>query len=130
MNNTFSKLSAEQFEQIGREFDAIRNRVLTDRGQRDVDYIRNVIRRQRQLEVLGRGLLMIGFLPPAWIGGVAALSAAKILDNMEIGHNVMHGQYDWIGDPVLSSRNFDWDTACTAANWKATHNHEHHTYTN
>ena len=35
-----------------------------------------------------------------------------------------------MGDPALSSRNFDWDSACTAKNWKATHNYEHHTYTN
>jgi NADPH-dependent stearoyl-CoA 9-desaturase len=128
--NTLQKLTPAQIEQIGREFDAIRERVLAQRGAEDLEYIRKVIKRQRQLEVLGRGLLMFGFLPPAWLAGVAALSASKILDNMEIGHNVMHGQYDWTGDPALSSRKFDWDTSCTAANWKATHNHEHHTYTN
>ncbi|NIB33044.1 hypothetical protein HBB16_17035 [Pseudonocardia sp. MCCB 268] len=27
------------------------------------------------------------------------LSIAKILENMEIGHNVMHGQWDWMRDP-------------------------------
>ena len=75
--------------------------MLADLGQRDVDYIR---RRRRgssgAWRSAGRGLLMAGFLPPACFGGVAALSLSKILDNMEIGHNVMHGQYDWMGDPA------------------------------
>ncbi|HZR36425.1 MAG TPA: acyl-CoA desaturase [Nevskia sp.] len=125
--SNFQKLSPEQFEAIGREFDAIRNRVLADLGERDARYIRGMVKRQRTLEVSGRIMLM---LPPAWPLGVAALSASKILDNMEIGHNVMHGQYDWMGDPALNSKNFDWDTADTARNWKQTHNVEHHTYTN
>ena len=49
---------------------------------------------------------------------------------MEIGHNVMHGQYDWMGDPAISSRNFEWDTACPADQWRHSHNYMHHTYTN
>jgi fatty acid desaturase len=125
--SNFNKLTSEQFEAIGQEFDAIRNRVMADLGERDANYIRGLVKRQRQLEVAGRVMLMI---PPAWPLGVAALSTSKILDNMEIGHNVMHGQYDWMQDPALNSRNFDWDTCDTAANWKKTHNHEHHTYTN
>ncbi len=123
----FSKLSPEQFTAIGAEFDAIRNRVRADLGERDASYIRGLVKRQRQLEVGGRIMLMI---PPTWPLGVAALSVSKILDNMEIGHNVMHGQYDWMGDPALNSKNFDWDSADTAKNWKQTHNVEHHTYTN
>jgi NADPH-dependent stearoyl-CoA 9-desaturase len=130
MTPHFNRLTPAQFEQIGREFDAIREDVIADRGERDQRYIRGLVRRQRQLEVAGRGLLMLSFFPPAWLAGTAALAVSKILDNMEIGHNVMHGQYDWMNDPALNSRQFDWDSACTAQNWKATHNHEHHTYTN
>ena len=78
----------------------------------------------------GRGLLFLSFFPPAWVAGVAALSASKIIDNMEIGHNVMHGQYDWMNDPALSSRNFDWDTACPGDQWQHSHNYLHHTFTN
>jgi fatty acid desaturase len=125
--SNFQKLTPAQFEAIGRDFDAIRNRVLADLGERDAQYIRGMIKRQRRLEVSGRILMM---LPPAWPLGVAALSASKILDNMEIGHNVMHGQYDWMNDPAVHSRTFDWDTCDTARNWKQTHNVEHHTYTN
>ena len=76
--------------------DAIRQRVLADLGEEDAAYIRNVVKRQQQFEVAGRALF---YLPPAWPLAVAALSVSKILENMEIGHNVMHGQYDWMGDP-------------------------------
>jgi fatty acid desaturase len=125
--SNYNKLTPEQFDAIGGEFDAIRNRVLADLGERDANYIRGLVKRQRQLEVGGRIAMMIPF---TWPLGVAALSASKILDNMEIGHNVMHGQYDWMGDPALNSRNFDWDTANLNEQWKRTHNYEHHTYTN
>ena len=123
----YAKLTPAQFEAIGLEFDAIRNRILADLGERDANYIRTLVKRQRQLEVGGRVMMM---LPPTWPLGVAALSVSKILDNMEIGHNVMHGQYDFMNDAALHSKTFDWDTADTAKNWKHTHNFEHHTYTN
>jgi fatty acid desaturase len=123
-------LSPEQFETLGTELDAIRGRVLADRGQHDADYIRRVIRAQRGLEVAGRGLLWAGVFPPAWVAGTAALSLSKILDNMEIGHNVMHGQYEWMNDPKLSGKKFEWDNACPADQWRHSHNYMHHTHTN
>jgi fatty acid desaturase len=123
-------LTPQQFESLGTELDAIRGRVLADRGQRDADYIRGVIRAQRGLEVAGRGLLWAGVFPPAWLAGTAALSISKILDNMEIGHNVMHGQYEWMNDPKLSGKQFEWDTACPADQWRHSHNYLHHTHTN
>src|SRR5579875_930030 len=98
------KLTDDQIERLGCELDELRARVLADLGERDARYIRRLIATQRGLEVAGRVLLEAGFLPPAWIGGVAALSLSKILDNMEIGHNVMHGQYDWCNDPALDSK--------------------------
>jgi linoleoyl-CoA desaturase len=73
---------------------------------------------------------MLSFLPPAWLAGVTSLSLSKILDNMEIGHNVMHGQYDWMNDPALNSKEFEWDTACPADQWRHSHNFMHHTFTN
>jgi NADPH-dependent stearoyl-CoA 9-desaturase len=123
-------LIPEQLDAFGEELDAIRARVVADLGQRDVDYINRMIRAQRALEVAGRGLLFLGFLPPAWLGGTAALSLSKILDNMEIGHNVMHGQYDWTGDERLNGKSFEWDTACPADQWRHSHNYMHHTHTN
>ncbi len=120
-------LTPEQLEAFGNEMDALRQRILADLGEEDVAYIRGVVKRQQQLEIAGRALF---YLPPAWPLAVAALSLSKILENMEIGHNVMHGQYDWMGDPNLSSRIYDWDNVCPGEQWKYSHNYIHHTFTN
>jgi NADPH-dependent stearoyl-CoA 9-desaturase len=130
MTDQLPDLTPEQIEAFGAELDEIRQRIVDDLGEEDATYIYNVVKAQRALEVAGRGLLMFGFLPPAWLAGVATLSVSKILDNMEIGHNVMHGQYDWMGDPALRSDEFEWDTVCPSEQWKYSHNYIHHTFTN
>ena len=75
-------------------------------------------------------LLLASRHRPAWLAGTTMLSLAKILENMEIGHNVMHGQWDWMNDPQINSSTWDWDSASTAEAWKHSHNYVHHTYTN
>jgi NADPH-dependent stearoyl-CoA 9-desaturase len=123
-------LSEQQLEELGREFDAIRDRVMGELGDRDRRYIESMIEMQRRLAVLGRIVLLASRSRGAWVAGTSALSAAKILENMEIGHNVMHGQWDWMNDPRIHSSTWDWDTASTAEAWKHSHNFVHHTYTN
>jgi len=124
------QLTPEQLDAFGRELDAIRERVVADLGERDANYIRRIIKAQRGLEIGGRALLELGFLPPAWLAGTAALSVSKILDNMEIGHNVMHGQYDWMNDEAVNGQAFEWDSACPSEQWRHSHNYMHHTHTN
>ncbi len=123
-------LDADQLAAFAEELDAIRARVESSLGAEDVAYLDRLIRVQRALEVAGRAAFFVGFWPPAWVGGVAALSLAKILDNMEIGHNVMHGQYDWVQDDRLAGARFEWDTDCPASQWRHTHNVIHHAFTN
>ncbi|MER7450612.1 acyl-CoA desaturase [Nocardia beijingensis] len=123
-------LSPDQIEELGRELDELRAAIVADLGERDREYLYSIIKAQRGFEIAGRGLMYLGFLPPFWLAAVAALSVSKILDNMEIGHNVMHGQYDWMREPGLNSRVFEWDTVCPADQWKHSHNYLHHTYTN
>src|SRR4051795_483424 len=125
-----ARLTDEQIEELGREFDAIHDEVYDDLGDRDRKYIVAMIEMHRRLAALGRALLCASRFKPAWIAGTAANSAAKILENMEIGHNVMHGQWDWMNDPQIHSSTWDWDTASTAEAWKHSHNYIHHTYTN
>jgi NADPH-dependent stearoyl-CoA 9-desaturase len=125
-----ARLTPEQIEQLGRELDALHDEVFADLGERDASYIRNLIKLHRCL-VLGARVLLLGSKRrPLWLAGTAALSLAKILENMEIGHNVMHGQWDWMNDPDINSQNWDWDTASPADAWRHSHNYEHHTFTN
>src|SRR3954468_7285346 len=128
--NPLHKLTPEQLEAIGREFDELHEQVKDDLGERDAKYIRSIIDLHRRLGLLGRAELLAASFWPAWILGTATLSVAKILENMEIGHNVLHGQWDWMNDPVINSQAWDWDTASTAEAWKHSHNYIHHTYTN
>ncbi len=123
-------LTDTQVEELGHELDAIKARLVDSLGADDREYIYNVVKAQRAFEVGGRAALMLSALPPFWLLGTAALSISKILDNMEIGHNVMHGQYDWMRDPALNSKKFEWDTACPADQWRHSHNYMHHTFTN
>jgi len=126
----YAHLTPEDVEAIGAELDSIRREIEASRGQRDARYIRNVIRLQRALEISGRTVLFASFLPPAWLAGVALLSTAKIIENMEIGHNVMHGQWDWMNDPEIHSSSWEWDNVGPSEHWKITHNFLHHKYTN
>jgi NADPH-dependent stearoyl-CoA 9-desaturase len=125
-----ARLTTEQIEQLGREFDAIHDEVFADLGDRDSRYIRGTIKLHRQLVLAARAMLLGSRHKPLWLAGTAALSVAKILENMEIGHNVMHGQWDWMNDPDINSQNWDWDTASPADAWRHSHNYEHHTFTN
>ena len=131
----YTHLTVEEVEQIGRELDAIRTRVEESRGAADAAYINRMIRIQRGLATAGRVTLLAGsrsrrLRKPAWVAGAALLGLAKVLENMEIGHNVMHGQWDWMNDPEIHSSNWEWDTAQPAEQWKHSHNYVHHQFTN
>ncbi|HEX3705795.1 MAG TPA: acyl-CoA desaturase [Mycobacteriales bacterium] len=123
-------LSAEDIEALGRELDAIREQIIGSRGERDAKYIRKVIETQRRIELASRAVLLVSLFPPAWLAGTVGLSIAKILENMEIGHNVMHGQWDWMRDPKIHSTTWEWDNATPSDAWKHSHNQVHHKYTN
>jgi linoleoyl-CoA desaturase len=130
LESPLGRLTDEQIEELGREFAAIHDEVFAELGDRDARYIHSMIELHRRLVVLARITLLFSRYRPAWVAGTAALSLAKILENMEIGHNVMHGQWDWMNDPQIHSSNWDWDSASTAEAWKHSHNYVHHTYTN
>jgi len=126
----YAHLSEEEVEQLGRELDAIRAEIEESRGDADAAYINRMIKIQRGLAAAGRATLFLSNRKPAWAAGAAMLGLAKILENMEIGHNVMHGQWDWMNDPEIHSSNWEWDTAQPAEQWKHSHNYVHHQFTN
>ena len=131
-------LSEAQIEEFGRELDAIRAGVVASLGDRDRRYIKRVIKIQRGMAFGGRALIFasLPLMPvvPLFLGvigtGTALLGLSKILENMEIGHNVIHGQWDWMNDPEIHSSTWEWDNVCPADQWKHSHNVVHHTWTN
>lgn len=123
-------LTEVDIDEFGRQLDAIRDEVIASRGEADARYIRRVIAVQRGLEAGGRLVLFASALPPMWLAGTAMLATSKILENMELGHNVLHGQWDWMRDPKIHSTTWEWDFACPAEQWKHSHNFVHHTWTN
>ena len=129
-DNPIAHLTPEDIENLGVELDAIRKQIADSRGESDAAYIRRVIDIQRKLELASRGVLLVSLFPPAWVVGTAGLAVAKIIENMEIGHNVMHGQWDWMRDPKIHSTTWEWDNAWPSEQWKHSHNELHHTYTN
>jgi linoleoyl-CoA desaturase len=126
----YTHLSEQEVAELGRELDQIRAEIEESRGAADAAYIRRIIAIQRRLAAAGRVTLFASFFPPAWIAGTLMLGTAKILENMEIGHNVMHGQWDWMNDPEIHSSHWEWDTAQPAEQWKHSHNYIHHQFTN
>ena len=126
----YAHLTEADVEALGAELDAIRRDIEESRGVPDAKYIRRTIAFQRTLAAGGRVVLMFSNRKPAWLLGTGMLGVAKIIENMELGHNVMHGQWDWMNDPEIHSSSWEWDTTCPSVQWKHSHNFVHHKYTN
>jgi fatty acid desaturase len=126
----YAHLSAEDVEALANELDAIRTDIEESRGDRDARYIRRTIQLQRALAAGGRIALFASGNRAARIAGTGLLATAKIIENMELGHNITHGQWDWMNDPEIHSTEWEWDTTSPSVHWKKSHNYIHHKYTN
>ncbi len=126
----FVHLTDADIESLAIELDAIRQDIEDSRGERDARYIRRTIAAQRALDAAGRLMLTASSRRSAWWAGAVTLGVAKIVENMEIGHNVMHGQWDWMNDPEIHSSTWEWDINGASKHWRFTHNFMHHKYTN
>lgn len=126
----YTHLTAADIEALGAELDAIRSDVEDSLGQRDAAYIRRTIKFQRALEVFARVLIGTSRSRTGWLVGTAALAYAKSVENMEIGHNVSHGQWDWMNDPEIHSGTWEWDMVAVSAQWRYSHNYRHHVFSN
>jgi fatty acid desaturase len=126
----YTHLTPEDVEELGRELDAIRTDIEESRGERDARYIRRAIQLQRGLAAGGRIVLFGSRNKVAWTVGTGLLALAKIIENMELGHNISHGQWDWMNDPEIHSTEWEWDTTSPTVHWKKSHNFIHHKYTN
>jgi fatty acid desaturase len=126
----FAHLSDADIDNLAVELDAIRQDIEDSRGECDARYIHRTIAAQRALEVAGRVVLAGSSKRWAWWAGTVTLGLAKIIENMEIGHNVMHGQWDWMNDPEIHSSTWEWDMSAASKHWRFSHNFQHHKYTN
>lgn len=124
-------LPQDQANKLAEKLDALLRTERASLGAEDARYLQRLVLMQRLLTISGRVLIAACFFS-LWclVPGILLLALGKIIDNMEIGHNVLHGQYDFIRHPYLNSETFEWDIACDAKSWQRTHNFEHHTYTN
>ena len=126
----YAHLSEADITALGYELDAIRSDIEESLGENDAAYIRRTIKLQRALDVAAR--LIIG-CTRSWVGwvlGTAALAFAKSIENMEIGHNVSHGQWDWMNDPEIHSSTWEWDMVAVSSQWRYAHNYRHHMFSN
>lgn len=120
----------EGLQSFAAELDQLRADTMAKVGADDARYIIRLLWVIRACETAGR-LLMLSFVwLPTWWLGVALLGLSKCLQNMEFGHNVMHGQYEWMNDPRVDGKTHDWDSACSKEDWRHFHNFMHHHYTN
>ncbi len=98
-------------EAIAVSLEQIRSDIEASLGTKDRAYIKRVIGFQRCLEVAARLTIFGSRGKTGWTVGTLALLAAKCIENMEIGHNVIHGQWDWMNDPEIHSTTWEWDMA-------------------
>ncbi|ABM11893.1 fatty acid desaturase family protein [Mycolicibacterium vanbaalenii] len=126
----YTHLSPEDIESLGRELDTIRSDIEESLGSRDAAYIRRTISFQRTLDVAARLLIATTRSTAGWVLGTAALGFAKSVENMEIGHNVSHGQWDWMNDPEIHSSTWEWDMVAVSSQWRSSHNYRHHVFSN
>lgn len=134
---TGAQLPKDQSDALADELNTLYKDIMSSLGSDDARYIQRVHATVVYSEIVSRGLLAAAGRMPSkrslvatWLLGTSLLSFSKILNNMELGHNVMHGQYDWMQHPYLNSQKFDWDIVCPAPLWQHSHNYLHHTFTN
>ncbi len=126
----YARLSPADVESFGLVLDTIRAVVAESLGAEEATYIRRAIAFQRILDVVARLQIAGSRSRAGWAVGVMALAYAKAVENMEIGHNVSHGQWDWMNDPEIHSTTWEWDMVGVSAQWRYAHNYRHHVFTN
>jgi NADPH-dependent stearoyl-CoA 9-desaturase len=126
----YTHLSRTDIDAFGRELDTIRCDVEESLGEKDAAYIRRTIKFQRLLDIGARLLIGASRTRVGWLLGTVSLAFAKSVENMEISHNVLHGQWDWMNDPEIHSSSWEWDMAGVTSQWKYAHNYRHHVFSN
>jgi len=126
----YAHLSDADLEALAAALEAIRCDIEASRGAKDRTYIKRAIAFHRCLEIAARLAIFGSKGKFGWAVGTAALAAAKCIENMELGHNISHGQWDWMNDPEIHSSTWEWDMAGLMSQWRYSHNYRHHVFAN
>ena len=126
----YAHLSDTDVEELAAGLEAIRCDIESARGAKDRAYILRAIAFQRCLEIAARLAIAGSKGKLGWAVGTAALAAAKCIENMELGHNISHGQWNWMNDPEIHSSTWEWDMAGLTSQWQNSHNYRHHVFAN
>src|SRR5215208_4769791 len=97
----YAHLSVADLEALAADLEAIGIDVEDSLGTKDRAYIRRTIAFQRGLEIASRLVIGLGKGKVGWVLGTTALAVAKSIENMELAHNIGHGQWDWMNDPEI-----------------------------
>src|SRR5246127_4064576 len=126
----YAHLSDAEVEALAAALEEIRCDIEASRGAKDRAYIMRAIAFQRCLEIAARLVIAMSKGRFGWAVGTAALAGAKCIENMELGHNISHGQWDWMNDPEIHSSVWEWDMAGVTSQWRHSHNYRHHVFAN
>ncbi len=126
----YAHLSVAELEALAADLEGIRRDVEQSLGAKDRAYIHRTIAFQRGLEVASRLVIGLSKGKVGWVLGTTALAAAKSIENMELAHNIGHGQWDWMNDPEIHSGTWEWDMVGPSSQWRYSHNYRHHVFTN
>src|SRR5277367_2279350 len=126
----YAHLSDADLDALAAELETIRCDIEVSRGAKDRAYIMRAIGFQRCLEIAARLIIAKSKGKFGWAVGTAALAAAKCIENMELGHNISHGQWDWINDPENPFNSLEWEIAGLTSALGFFHNYRHHVFSN
>jgi fatty acid desaturase len=126
----YAHLSDGDIEALAAELEAIRLDIEESRGRKDRAYILRAIAFQRCVDAGARLIIAGSRGKVGWAVGTTALAVAKSIENMELAHNIGHGQWDWMNDPEIHSSSWEWDMVGVSSQWRYSHNYRHHVFTN
>lgn len=121
----------QEIEKFAKEIDFIYHEAKSKLGVEDLIHIKNMAELSKNLEHTGRTLIHLSKDPFTWSAGVLALGYHYLLEFTELGHNILHGQYDSIpGNNEILSSTWKWDNTMDEEDWKFEHHMVHHPFTN
>lgn len=124
-------LSPQQKKSFAAEISALYRSAKAEVGQSDLDHIARVDRFSKALEREARELINHGKGFSSWKSGIVMLISHYTIEFSELGHNILHGQYDHLENAgKFHSGRWHWNNTMDEQDWALMHNTVHHPFTN